>query len=136
MSEEMIILSFGDRLKEARLKRNLTQKQLADMLGVKNTTIANYETEVSSPKEEILLKIFDVLHVSPNYLFQDSFDEEIIKEKEIKKIVNFSDREIKLIENYRLLNENGKRKIDEYMIDLINSSNYANTEDEFSAEIS
>jgi len=89
-------MSFGDRLKEVRTKKNLTQKQLADMLGVQNTTIANYETEVSSPKEEVLLKIFDVLNVSPNFLFQDSFNEKIIdtnscnisctpKEKEIIK---------------------------------------------------
>lgn len=73
--KEALLLSFGKRLKEARLNKNLTQTQLADLLGVRNTTIANYETEVSSPKEDILLKIFDILEVSPNFLYQDSFSE-------------------------------------------------------------
>ena len=63
-------MSFGDRLKQARLSMGLKQGELAAMLGVTNSAIANYETEVSSPKEEVLLKRFDVLHVTPNFLFR------------------------------------------------------------------
>ena len=34
---------FGDRLKQLRLKHNVTQQQLADYLGVNRTSIAGYE---------------------------------------------------------------------------------------------
>ena len=33
----------------------------------------NYETGVSFPKEEIMLRLFDALETDPNTLFQDSF---------------------------------------------------------------
>ena len=36
---------FGDRLKQLRLKHNVTQQQLADYLGVNRTSIAGYETK-------------------------------------------------------------------------------------------
>ena len=66
-------MNFGMRLKRAREDRVLTQKQLGRMVGVSGTAIGNYENGVSSPKEEIMLRLFDALGVSPNYLFQDSF---------------------------------------------------------------
>lgn len=64
-------MSIGTRIKEKRIAMGMTQKQLADKLGVKNTAIANYETGVSSPKESILFKLFEVLQCDANYLFQD-----------------------------------------------------------------
>ena len=65
-------MSIGTRIKEKRISMRMTQKQLADKLGVKNTAIANYETGVSSPKESILFKLFEVLQCDANYLFQDN----------------------------------------------------------------
>lgn len=64
-------MSIGTRIKEKRIAMGMTQKQLADKLGIKNTAIANYETGVSSPKESILFKLFEVLQCDANYLFQD-----------------------------------------------------------------
>lgn len=66
-------MSFGKRLKERREQLHITQSQLAEKLGITKGAVGNYENGVSSPKEEILLKIFDTLEVEPNYLFQDSF---------------------------------------------------------------
>ncbi|CAN4012119.1 Thioredoxin, partial [Dysosmobacter welbionis] len=47
--------------------------QLADRLGVTPSTVSNYETGVSFPKEEMMLRLFDCLETDPNTLFQDSF---------------------------------------------------------------
>ena len=99
-------MSFGDRLKQARLSMGLKQGELAAMLGVTNSAIANYETEVSSPKEEVLLKIFDVLHVTPNFLFQDSFASNDIE-------LNF--QESSLIKDYRSLTSAGQDYIRQTM---------------------
>lgn len=66
-------MGFSGRLKQARENRELSRDQLADLLGVTNSAISNYENGISSPKEEILLKIFDVLKVEPNFLFQDDY---------------------------------------------------------------
>lgn len=66
-------MSLGKRLKDRREQLRMTQSQLASLLGITKGAVGNYENGVSSPKEEVLLKIFDVLKVEPNYLFQDSF---------------------------------------------------------------
>ena len=64
-------MPFGNRLKEARLRLKMTQEQLAKEVGVTKGAIGNYESEVSSPKEDILIRLMEVLGVDANYLFQD-----------------------------------------------------------------
>ena len=64
-------MPFGKRLKEARLNKGMTQEQLAQAVGVTKGAIGNYESEVSSPKETILIKLMAILNVDANYLFQD-----------------------------------------------------------------
>ena len=61
-------MSFAGRLRQAREQAGLTQQDLAKKLGVTKSAIGNYENGVSSPKWDILIKIFDVLHVDPNFL--------------------------------------------------------------------
>lgn len=64
-------MSFASRLKAQRERMGLTQIQLASLLGVTKGAIGNYETGHSSPKAEVLFKVFDVLQCDANYLFQD-----------------------------------------------------------------
>ena len=66
-------MSFATRLRQAREQSGLTQQDLAEKLGVTKSAIGNYENGVSSPKWDVLLKIFDILQVEPNFLYQDSF---------------------------------------------------------------
>ena len=64
-------MSIGQRLKEARLAAKMTQPQLAEAVHVTKGAIGNYETDVSSPKEDILIRLMDVLQIDANYLYQD-----------------------------------------------------------------
>lgn len=66
-------MSFASRLRQAREQAGFTQQDLAKKLGVTKNAISNYENGVSSPKWEILVEIFDILHVDPNFLYQDDF---------------------------------------------------------------
>lgn len=66
-------MSFGQRLRARREELNLSRAELAETLGVSRSAIGNYETGVSFPKEEVLLRLFDCLRVDPNYLYRDSF---------------------------------------------------------------
>lgn len=67
-------MSIGSRLKDARLQANLTREELADLVGVTKSAIGNYETDVSSPKETVFIKLLEVLHIDANYVFQDMVD--------------------------------------------------------------
>ena len=64
-------MSIGQRLKEARLAKQITQEDLAKLVGVTKGAIGNYETGVSSPKETILIRLMDALGIDANFLYQD-----------------------------------------------------------------
>ena len=66
-------MSFGERLKERREALGLSRSALAEQLDVTRSAIGNYEIGVSFPKEDVLLRLFDILSAEPNDLFCDSF---------------------------------------------------------------
>lgn len=55
-------------LKKLRLERGLTQKQLADALGIDRTAVAKYETGKNGATSEMLEKIADYFAVSSDYV--------------------------------------------------------------------
>ncbi len=59
---------FGELLKSLRLSAGLTQKQLAEKLGVTKTTVSYYEMSIRCPSSEILTEIANVFHVSADFL--------------------------------------------------------------------
>lgn len=64
-------MGIGRRIKEAREKMGLTQRELANLIGVTGGAIANYENETSHPKENVMYALIDALEVDANFLFQD-----------------------------------------------------------------
>lgn len=47
-SDNSLLRGLGERLRRARLRRNLSQKQLADRAGIDRTTISQYERGAST----------------------------------------------------------------------------------------
>lgn len=95
-------MSFGEQLKCRRKELGLSRSELAKQLGVSQSAVGNYETGVSAPKEEILLRIFDALHVEPNYLYRGSFE---------SAGGDASPEERALVEKYRALSPAGRQTI-------------------------
>lgn len=98
-------MGIGNRIREARNSLGITQEELAQKLGITKGAVANYENETSHPKEAIMYKLIEALHVDANYLFQD--------------VVNFtfqqntlSKSEKELIKKYRYLDQYGQKAID------------------------
>lgn len=60
---------FGDRLKEIRKQHGLTQKELANIMGLSTSTITKYEINERYPELDILIKLADYFRVSLDYLF-------------------------------------------------------------------
>lgn len=56
------------RLKEERLKANLTQKEVAEKLGITREAYTMYETNKTTPSIETLKKIADIYRTSVDYL--------------------------------------------------------------------
>ena len=57
-----------DRIKAARLKRNVSMRQAALDMGFPYTTYVNYEKGVSEPNSEALVKIAVYYNISADYL--------------------------------------------------------------------
>jgi transcriptional regulator with XRE-family HTH domain len=62
------MVEFGKRLKKLRQQHNLTQKQLASLIGVQNAIISFYEVGERNPSPEIIVKLASVFHVTTDYL--------------------------------------------------------------------
>ena len=56
-------MSFGEQLRRRREELGISRAELAEALGVSRSAIGNYETGVSAPKEEVLLRLFDALPI-------------------------------------------------------------------------
>ena len=72
-------MDLGLKIKNARKNKGLTQKQLAQILGVSVITIQNYENSRRNPSVDVLKKISEILDVNTSVLLNDnSFKYELI----------------------------------------------------------
>lgn len=62
------MVNMGDKLKNLRLERKLTQKQLADRIGLAVSAVSSYESGVRYPSYDVLIKLSRIFHVSTDYL--------------------------------------------------------------------
>lgn len=63
-------MAFKDKLKEARLASGLTQQEVADRLGVNNTTYCGYETGKRQPDVAKIKKLAAILRTSGDALLE------------------------------------------------------------------
>lgn len=61
-------MNLGEKLKQLRLEKNLTQKQLASRLGVAISAISSYESDTRCPTFDTLINYARIFHVSTDYL--------------------------------------------------------------------
>lgn len=59
---------IGERIRELRQGRNLTQNILAQRLGVTKSVVSGYETSAIYPSYDVLLGIAYIFNVTTDYL--------------------------------------------------------------------
>ena len=62
---------MGDRIREARKMRSLTQEQLAEKLDVTVAYISGIERNLKLPSMLLFIKLLEVLNVSADYILRD-----------------------------------------------------------------
>ncbi len=92
-------MTFGEKIREARITLKLTQKQLADKIGAKHNSISDWENDKNKPDPNTIELLCGVLNISPNYLLGTSSDDFSLYEKEI-------------IKKYRALDPHGREMVD------------------------
>ena len=91
--------SFNQRLKELRLKANLSQQLLADRIGISKSSINMYERGEREPGIETLEAFADFFNVDMNYLIGYS--------SQTSQLLN--DDEYRLISAYRQVSDEIKK---------------------------
>lgn len=73
------VLEIGERIKEARELRRLTQEQLGNALGMNKSTIQRYETgQISKIKIPVLESIAKALNVNPKQHYKVFYQQSCI----------------------------------------------------------
>lgn len=86
------MVDFGNMLKTLRLRKNMTQAQLANKLGLTKSVISAYETGLRLPSYDILIHIARIYNVSTDYLLGIEQKQEIdlsgLSQEEINALLN------------------------------------------------
>lgn len=73
--------SFGEFLKERRLEKGLTQKELSRLLYVSESAVSKWEKDVAHPDITLLPKLAEILGVTEHELITSSIDNKTREEK-------------------------------------------------------
>lgn len=132
-------MTVGERIKHYRLKRGMTQKELADKMGIRPVGISQYESGKRIPKPETIKRIAHALDINPYYLQEGksliaslnpdaivSLIAKAAEEIEPRKPFNLQlfaedERLTRLNENYDALNDHSRQRLVEYSDDLVSN---------------
>ena len=64
-------LTMGDRIRESRKKRGLTQEALAEKIDITLEYISQIERGLKIPSMQVFIKLVEALDVSSDYLLRD-----------------------------------------------------------------
>ena len=97
--------NLGQKIKEQRIKKGLTQQEFAELLYVSDKTISSYECNRTVPDINMLFKISNILDINLYNLIDNNFNSLDNLEIEVKLKVNISDfnriiTKIKQIDKY------------------------------------
>lgn len=64
-------MTFGEKLRQLRKRKKLTQEQMAESIEVHESHVGRYEKDLSSPSAQVLIRIAKLFNVSTDYLLFD-----------------------------------------------------------------
>ena len=65
-------MALGDKLSKLRKENNYTQEQLADVLGVSRQAVSKWESNITYPETDKLIRMSALFHCSLDYLLKDA----------------------------------------------------------------
>ncbi len=89
------MVNMGEKLKNLRINKKMTQKQVADRIGLAVSAVSSYESGTRYPSYDVLLKLARIFHVSTDYLLglanARTIDTSGLNEEEIETISQLVD---------------------------------------------
>lgn len=110
-----------DNLKQARKRTGLTQKEVADKLGVQYTTYRNYEQGQREPNNKTILALSNLFNVSTDYLLGNLLGKE--DPEDPLEALNLSPVGKAIVQLYISLPPEERTKLAEHIITLAEKNN-------------
>lgn len=80
-------MKYGERLKQLRNNKGLSQKELTDRLNLNRSTYARYETSSTQPDFQTLIKLAKFYNVSIDFLLGNSDDPNETKDDDLEDFI-------------------------------------------------
>ena len=74
-------MHLGNKIKELRKDRNISQDELAEKINIDGRQISRYENDKMNPSIEVLIKIAEAFNISIDYLLFDDIPKKPLKQK-------------------------------------------------------
>ena len=91
----------GDRLKNARLEKGLTQEELGSLVGVGKSAICCYEKETRNPSLETIIEFMQILGVSSDFLLGTDNLIKVVDNDEMPEYRTMTKEEVMFIDELR-----------------------------------
>lgn len=90
---------FGARIKELRIKKGITQYQLAELINIDPKHMSHIETGRSFPKADLIEKLASALELNYTHLFETKHLQDRQKKLDEINIIlkNISDKDLNII---------------------------------------
>lgn len=119
-------MTVAENIKTIRKQKGLTQKQLAELIGVSVGAVQQFEYGKIIPKMDTVLLMSNKLNVSPRIINPDLNWDDYIDTESLSKEVqvwdnlpDYDEDDIEIFRQMLSLNPDGKQKVSEYINDLI-----------------
>ena len=101
-------MKIGERIIYILKEKGLTQKGLAEFVGIKQSTISDWKGKGTNPSSEIIYRICEYLNVSPTYILTGK-----------EELNNITTEEKEILKKYNILTERNKGKVETYIDERI-----------------
>jgi transcriptional regulator with XRE-family HTH domain len=75
--------SFGKKLRECRENKNLSQSEVAKLLGTNHSIIGKYERDEVKPTIDVVKKLANILDTTVGYLLGETEESDLFKDKKM-----------------------------------------------------
>ena len=122
-------IEIGKRIKEARESAKLNRAELAALVQVAPSTITRYEDgSIKKIKVPVISSIANILGVNPMWIIGKN-NKRTIADCSSKEAPLTADEEL-LVQQYRSINNDGKKIVSDYVDLIANSGKYSTNPDE------
>ena len=96
-----------EKLKEGRLSKGLKQSDVTELIGIKNTTLSNYENGNTEPDMDTFLKLCRLYELNYSELLGEAYGYKVSGNS-----INIKNSDIKMIKKYHDLDDHGRKLVD------------------------